>query len=139
MHIDQRKQQYSFAYVRAVAAAAGFGVNEASVDDDSIDLQIASRTTAGTTKRPRLELQAKCYGDGEFAGDSFGYVLKLKNYDDLRDPDVQVPRILVVVRVPEDAESWLGGDDKVCSSSIADTGVVCAGCPIMLVWRRSRR
>ena len=111
MHIDQRKEQYSFAYIRAVAAAAGYGVNEASVDDDSIDLQIASRSTIGTVKRPRLELQAKCLGDDTFNGDDFGYSLSLKNYDDLRDPDVQVPRILVVVRAPNDDESWLGGDD----------------------------
>lgn len=112
MHIDQRKQQLSFAYIRAVAAAAGFGVTEPSVDDDSIDLQIASRSTRGTIKRPRLELQAKCLGDDTFEGDNFSYSLKLKNYDDLRDPDVQVPRILVVVRVPRDDNEWLtGGDD----------------------------
>ncbi len=111
MHIDQRKEQYSFAYVRAVSAAAGYGVNEASVDDDSIDLQVASRSTIGTVRRPRLELQAKCFGDDTFAGDDFGYQLSLKNYDDLRDPGVQVPRILVVVRAPRDDEAWLGGGD----------------------------
>lgn len=111
MHIDQRKEQYSFAYVRAIAAAAGYTVDERSVDDDSVDLQISSRSKLGTVKSPKVELQAKCLGDGPFAGDDFGYPLKLKNYDDLRDPDVQVPRILVVVRVPTDDGQWLNGSD----------------------------
>ena len=112
MHIDQRKEQFSFAYVRAVAAAAGYTVDERSVDDDSVDLLISSRSKLGTIKSPKLELQAKCLGDGPCVGDEFGYALKLKNYDDLRDPDVQVPRILVVVRVPTDDKQWLTGDDN---------------------------
>jgi uncharacterized protein DUF4365 len=112
MHIDQRKEQYSFAYVRAVAAAAGYTVDERSVDDDSVDLQISSRSKLGTVKSPKVELQAKCLGDGTFDGDHFGYQLKLKNYDDLRDTEVQVPRILVVVRAPIDDGQWLDGDDE---------------------------
>jgi hypothetical protein len=32
----------------------------------------------------------------------------LKNYDDLRDETVLVPRILVVVLVPDDQTEWLG-------------------------------
>lgn len=110
MHIDQRKEQYSFAYIRAVAAA-GFTVDERSVDDDSVDLQISSRSKLGTVKSPKVELQAKCLGEGVFDGTDFGYPLKLKNYDDLRDPGVQVPRILVVVRVPTNETQWLQGAD----------------------------
>lgn len=110
-HVDQYKQQISFAYVRAVAAATGLAVDERSVDVDSVDLQVSSTSKRGTVKSPKLELQAKCFGDGLFQGDEFGYPLKLKNYDDLREPDVMVPRILVVVRVPKDETQWLGGGD----------------------------
>jgi Domain of unknown function (DUF4365) len=112
MHINQRKEQYSFAYIRAVAAAAaGYTVDERSVDDDSVDLQISSRSKLGTVKSPKLELQAKCLGEGLLKDDDFNYPLKLKNYDDLRDQDVQVPRILVVVRVPTDDAEWISGSD----------------------------
>ncbi len=38
MDIDQRKEQFSHAYVKAVAAVAGFAWYKPSVDDDSIDL-----------------------------------------------------------------------------------------------------
>jgi len=106
MDPSQQKEQFSFAYVRAVAAAAGYGVSEPSVDDDSVDLLIASRSTAGTVKRPRLEVQVKCTADDLLTTETFSYPLKIKNYNDLRDPDVLVPRILVVVRVPDNVAEW---------------------------------
>lgn len=112
MDLSQQKEQFSFAYVRAVAAATGFGVSEPSVDDDSIDLMIASRSTSGTVKRPRLELQVKCTEGGLLINESFNYPLKIKNYDDLRDPDVLVPRVLVVVRVPAEVDQWTEPSDE---------------------------
>jgi len=112
MDLSQQKEQFSFAYVRAVAAVAGFGVSEPSVDDDSIDLQIASRSTAGTIKRPRLELQVKCTAQDRLEDDEFSYALKIKNYNDLRDPEVLVPRILVIVRVPSELEEWVAVSDE---------------------------
>jgi hypothetical protein len=33
--------------------------------------------------------------------------VKIKNYDDLRDDTVMVPRILVVVLVPDDISDWM--------------------------------
>ena len=112
MDLSQQKQQFSFAYVRAVAAAAGFGVSEPSVDDDSIDLMIASRSAVGTVKRPRLELQVKCTESEALADESFSYPLKIKNYDDLRAPDVLVPRLFVVGRVPADVTEWVASSDE---------------------------
>ncbi len=112
MDSSQQKEQFSFAYVRAVAAAAGYAVSEPSVDDDSIDLQIASRSLTGCVKRPRLELQVKSTADLALDDESFAFPLKIKNYNDLRDPDVLVPRILVVVRVPDDIAEWTEATDN---------------------------
>ncbi len=39
-------------------------------------------------------------------GDPIPYALKSKNYEDLRHSDYQVPRILVVVFVPEQVKDW---------------------------------
>jgi hypothetical protein len=39
-------------------------------------------------------------------GDPISYPLKPKNYEDLRHSDYQVPRILVVVSVPEQVNDW---------------------------------
>jgi len=112
MDLSQQKEQFSFAYVRAVAAAAGYGVSEPSVDDDSIDLSIASRSATGSVKRPRLELQVKCTEAPLLDEDSFRFPLKPKNYEDLRVSEVLVPRILVVVRVPDDVGDWLQASDE---------------------------
>ncbi|MFO7775162.1 MAG: DUF4365 domain-containing protein [Candidatus Hydrogenedentota bacterium] len=108
MDLNQQKQQFSFAYVRAVTAAAGCAVSEPSVDDDSVDLQIAGRRGM----RPRLEAQLKCTADTVLTSDAFSYALPIKNYDDLRAPEFMVPRILVVVRVPENVDEWTEVTDE---------------------------
>ena len=112
MELGQQKEQFSFAYVRAIAATAGFSVSEPSVDDDSIDLVIASREVSSIHSRPRLELQVKCTAGEVLTDDHFKYPLKRKNYDDLRDPNVCIPRILVVVRVPNALDEWAVATDE---------------------------
>jgi hypothetical protein len=107
MHIDQRKEQFSRAYVLAVAAAAGYAWYQPSVDDDSIDLGLAEKGGGGTVRSPRLELQLKCHAAETPVGTHFSHDLKVKNYEDLRDTTVQVPRILIVVLVPENVASWV--------------------------------
>ena len=47
MTLDDQKEQFSFAYVRAVASAAQISVSEPAVDDDSIDLIFHRRGGGG--------------------------------------------------------------------------------------------
>ena len=107
MDLNLQKEKFSEAYVRAVAAVAGFGVNRPEVDDDSVDLTIAARGGNGTVRSPRLDIQLKCTANAMPKGEeTFSFPLKLKNYDDLRGEQVMVPRVLVVVRVPGDLARW---------------------------------
>jgi hypothetical protein len=106
MFISQQKEQFSRAYVRAVAAAAGYGVAEPQVDDDSIDCTICSRGRLGKIHSPKVDLQLKCTTD-QPGTMRLAHRLKIKNFDDLRDTDVLVPRILVVLCVPTDVIRWL--------------------------------
>lgn len=106
MDLSLQKEQFSRAYVRAVAAAAAFAAEEPKVDDDSVDMQVCARGGEGTTRSPRLEIQVKCTS-GDILGDEhLTFFLKKKNYDDLRATTL-VPRCLVVVVVPEDVNLWL--------------------------------
>lgn len=107
MDLNQRKEQFSKSYIQAVASVAGFSATTPTVDDDSVDLTIAGRGRDGTVASPRLELQAKGRNATTGNGNHFSYNLKLKNYDDLRVANFLVPRILVVVFVPEQIEYWL--------------------------------
>jgi Domain of unknown function (DUF4365) len=107
MDLDQQKEQFSHAYVKAIAAVAGFAWYKPSVDDDSVDLGLSQRGGGGTIRSPRLEMQLKCAARETPDEPEFGFSIKLKNYDDLRDPRVLVPRVLVVVLVPPDPIDWL--------------------------------
>ena len=108
LDLNQRKEQFSNAYVRAVASVAGFALAKPEVDNDSIDLMIAQRGGGGTIRSPRVELQLKCTEQGVFGkGKKLHFPLKIKNYDDLRVDDVLVPRILVVLYVPDNLAAWI--------------------------------
>lgn len=107
MTIDDQKEQFSLAYARAVAAVAQISVCEPVVDDDSIDLIFQKRGGGGVVRSPRVEVQVKCTDAATITATHIVYPLKLKNYEELRPVDVLVPRILIVVVVPDDLNDWL--------------------------------
>jgi len=107
MTLDDQKEQFSFAYVRAVAATAQIVVNEPTVDDDSVDLTFQQKGRAGQVRSPRLDVQVKCTESAAVHPDHIAYPLKLKNYDELRPTDLMVPRLLIVVTVSTDLIDWL--------------------------------
>jgi uncharacterized protein DUF4365 len=107
MDLNAQKEQFSNAYVRAVAAAAGYNVYKPEVDDDSVDWAICERGSRGSIRSPRFELQLKCSSRDILNEHHVSFPLKTKNYDDLRHDDYQVPRILVVVLVPDQVAEWI--------------------------------
>jgi hypothetical protein len=58
-------------------------------------------------RAPRLDIQVKCRTGIELREADFSIQLPRKNFDDLSDPHVSTPRILVVVRVPSECEEWM--------------------------------
>lgn len=106
MDLSMQKEQFSRAYIKAVAACAGFACATPSVDDDSVDMSLFKRGGGGTIKSPRLDVQIKCKA-AIVPSDDFQYSVKLKNYDELRIENVMVPRILAVVLVPDNLADWL--------------------------------
>ncbi len=107
-----QKEQFSGAYLRAVCAVAGFSLAEPEVDDDSVDFLVAAAGGGRTTRRPRVELQLKSTARNLMRADGVHYPLKSKNYEDLRTPDVLVPRILVVVVLPEAVDQWISQSEE---------------------------
>lgn len=112
MQLNLQQEQYGNAYITALAAVAGFAMNKPTVDDDSIDWVIAARGPYKTFVSPKIEVQLKCpYG---FTADeaTIGYSISMKNYNDLRNPRVMVPRVLIVVCIPAAIEEWIGYHDE---------------------------
>lgn len=109
MDPSQQKEQFSRAYVHAVATVAGYGTAVPVPDDDSIDVMIFATGTHSTPRRPRLEVQVKCTGQDIVGADELRFSLKIKNYNDLRATRDQllVPRILVVMIVPQNVGEWV--------------------------------
>lgn len=103
------QEQFSVAYVKAVAAVAGFYAQEArpSKDKDGVDLTISKRGYMGVTQSPELDIQAKSHLGDVPSIDPWKYDLKTSSYNKLRATPYQVPRILVVVMMPKDVKEWL--------------------------------
>lgn len=112
MTIDDQKEQFSFAYARAVAAVAQVVVSEPTVDDDSVDLSFKKKGGGGAVRSPQLDVQVKCTESANIRADHIAYPLKLKNYDELRPTNLLVPRILIVVTVPDDLVDWLNHSEQ---------------------------
>jgi hypothetical protein len=98
-----RQEQFSNAFLQAVAAVAGCAVCRPSPDNDSIDWTLSCRLP----RRPKLDVQLKSTTFQNVADNDIYYQLKVKNYDDLIVDDVVAPRILVLVTVPRGIDDWL--------------------------------
>jgi hypothetical protein len=111
MTAEQQKEQFSIAYVRAVAAAARINIYRMEVDEDSIDIGFSVRSVAGQSQPPRLDGQLKCVTELTLDGDDFRYPLKVKNYNELVG-EHYIPKILIVVLVPPAVHDWLSQDQE---------------------------
>jgi len=107
MELSQRKEQFSNAYLRAVAAAAGCSVAKPEPDEDKIDWNIRSTEGQGLIRSPSVEIQLKCTELDTRDCDTLRYELDVETHGKLRDDYALVPRILVVVLVPPDPADWL--------------------------------
>jgi hypothetical protein len=107
MYITDKKAQFSTAFVHAVASKAGFNTGSFHVDNDSVDIVISAKKDVGTARKsPYLNVQLKCTEVDDEEGDQLSFWLPLKNYNDLREPNVHIPHILVVLCVPRTPGEW---------------------------------
>ncbi len=108
---EQQMEQFSFAYVRAVAAAARVNVDRPDVDTDSVDLRFSVNSSIGRLLPPLLDAQVKCTASPARQGKAIRFPLPVKNYNDLIGKRF-FPRILIVVAVPKAADEWLEQDEQ---------------------------
>lgn len=105
-HMTWQQQEFSFAYIQAVAAAAGYATQRYDVDYDGIDLGLHAHGGSGTVLSPRLDLQVKSQTAGKPTKFPWSYALEVKNYEKLRPTNLSTPRILVLVAMPKDVADW---------------------------------
>lgn len=107
MDPNQQKAQVSLAYVHAVSAVVGAKLFRCDVDDESVDITVGLTGGDGTVRSPRLDIQLKCTERDVLHDDGVHLPLKRKNYDDLRALEVMIPKVLVVLIVPDNVADWV--------------------------------
>ena len=107
MYITQQKEQFSLAYVLAVAAQAGMNHTTPVVDDESVDIILMTKGLVGCSyTQAQIKIQIKCTENCHFRDNFLHYPLPVKNYHDLREASLN-PQLLVVVCIPDNVEDWL--------------------------------
>ena len=100
----------SLAYVKAVAAHAGYQVTRPELDNDSVD----GILLASFGNRPKIDFQAKATTRNILRGSHIHFPLPVKNYNDLR-ADTLTPRILIVLIMPNAQLEWVNQThDELC-------------------------
>lgn len=111
--IQNIESELSYAYLHAIASRAGIicectgrhsdaaGIDavlrvKGKLADDSILKQFTVDVQLKATRQVPVEQHER-----------FSHSLDVKNYDELRSTDAAAPQLLVVLYLPEDAETWL--------------------------------
>ncbi|WP_369914324.1 DUF4365 domain-containing protein [Xanthomonas sp. NCPPB 3005] len=106
MHITSRKEQFNRAFVGALAAQAGINSSVPVVDNDSVDITFIGKDFPGLIRDPQISFQLKCTHQDLRVGDNINFSLSRKNYDDLREVRLSIPRYLAVMEVPGNCDDW---------------------------------
>jgi Domain of unknown function (DUF4365) len=105
---NHRQEALSRAYIQAVAARCGMSCSFRDFDY-GIDVtvhEIKRRGEHYAESGVSLDIQAKSLCGHCPAEADLVYDLKVKNYEDLRDPENPKPRILVLLLLPDEESEW---------------------------------
>ena len=101
MQLNDQKEQFSLAYVHAVAARAGYQLEIPSRDRASVDGEISSDEGLF----PTIKFQAKSATSDLIQNGFVVYDLDVKNYNDLC-VESRETRLLILVSIPADIANW---------------------------------
>ena len=87
MYITTQKEEFSYAYINAIASAAGYSFQIASrpLDQAGVDITITGLIIPTSRRRTRLDIQVKCTSRSLLESHAIKYPLDIKNYEELRD------------------------------------------------------
>jgi Domain of unknown function (DUF4365) len=106
---NHRQEALSRAYVEIVAAQCGMACISPRLHDYGIDFTLREIWRRGRRRCESgfsLDVQAKSTSVGNLTDSEVLYDLAVKNYDDLREPTLGSPRILVVLVLPKAEKQW---------------------------------
>ncbi|MFI6321611.1 DUF4365 domain-containing protein [Nonomuraea sp. NPDC050556] len=95
-----QKEQFSKAYMLAVASQGGYTIGEWNVDKDGVDVTLRSGGLM-------VDLQLKCTQRPRTTSDDYVFDLDVPTYNKLRDPYRSAPGYMALVVVPPILDEWL--------------------------------
>ena len=101
-----QKEEFSIAYVHAVAALADCSVTRAVIDINGYNLTISATNEDNLPRLPKIDVQLKCSSRDLLRDTSLNFALDVPTYRKLTN-ETLVPRILIVLSVPTDLERWI--------------------------------
>lgn len=107
------KEGISAAYVKSIAHDAGFNIAHDAFDYGMDGTFCGVKIRNGTdgirivSDGCKLDFQLKASINVDIDNDIVKYNLEVKNYNDLIDPDISTPRILIVYKLPRNKEEWI--------------------------------
>jgi hypothetical protein len=108
MYKTNKKEEFSRAYICALAAPLGFNMGDFRVDDDSVDIIFKAKYgTISKIRNPHINFQLKCTKITFNSDNNLHYPLKIKNYNDLRGGRQAHPIYLVVLCIPKNEKDWV--------------------------------
>lgn len=102
-----QKEQFSHAFLLALATKGGYTLGQWNVDKDGVDATLRKRAIT-------VDVQLKCTMHPRESRGSYVYDLDIPTFDKLRSRERCAPGYLVLVVVPRDLDDWLSHEqDKV--------------------------
>src|SRR5215471_2663408 len=108
------RAELSYAYLHAVAARAGFGCECAGrhTDNAGVDAYVRVKerlsTAAVHTNFPfEIQLKATSKSAAQEGGRLSYWLEDVEKYNELRERSGPMPKLLVVLFLPDDVERWL--------------------------------
>ena len=106
---NHRQEALCRAYLQAIAGRCGMS-SSVPYPDYGIDLSLHDIEVRGNWRNEsgyRLDIQAKSTTAANADSTLIRYELRVKDYEQLRDPAAGCPRLLVVLVLPEEESEWL--------------------------------
>lgn len=100
------KEQYSIAFVHALATRARCKIQNLDVDDEHVDLTIRQKADHLHFSRVAVDVQMKCTSQDVIRQDGLHFSMLRDHYDGLRARGI-LKKILVVLAVDEEFDDWM--------------------------------
>ncbi len=120
--LNHQKESLARAYIQAIAGRCGmmcaYSEFDYGIDVKVQDVKVRIDQRGGEDFARYIEsgfgiaVQAKSTIDAIIEDDAVAYDIEAKSFNDLRDPEVGEPRILVLLVLPDNENEWLDFNEE---------------------------